>query len=153
MSDALDPRWGEPSKMHDPQLLAGFSPRPTDVLITTAQLFGRKAPLIVSSEMVQGMQSGSVIVDLAAESGGNVAGTKAGEIVEIGGVKIIGLLNLPGAVPVDSSTVYSNNLVAMIDEFWDKEANQLQLDQEDEIIRGCLLTHNGQVCNEQLKNI
>lgn len=124
----------------------------SDILITTAQLFGRRAPLIVTSEMVAGMKAGSVIVDLAAESGGNVAGTRAGEVADVDGVKIVGLLNLPGMVPVDASTVYSNNLVAMIEEFWDAEAKRFRLDREDEILKGCLLTCQGEICNERLKH-
>ena len=125
----------------------------SDILITTAQLFGRKAPLIVTDEMVRGMKPGSVIVDMAAESGGNVAGTRAGEIVEVNGVSIVGLLNLPGLVPVDASTVYSNNLVAMVGEFWDHDEKVFRLDQEDEILQGCLLTHAGRICNERLKDV
>ncbi len=132
--------------------MAAFCAR-SDILITTAQLFGRKAPLIVTDEMVHGMKPGSVIVDMAAESGGNVAGTQSGEIVEVNGVKILGLLNLPGLVPVDASTVYSNNLVAMVEEFWDQEEKVFRLDQEDEILQGSLLTHGGRICNERLKDI
>lgn len=122
----------------------------SDIVVTTAQLFGRKAPVIVTEEMISGMRGGSVIVDLAAESGGNVVGSRAGEEVEVHGVRILGLGNLPGRVAVNASLVYNNNLVGMISEFWDKEKKELVLDPEDEIIKGCLITHDGEVCNEML---
>jgi len=92
----------------------------SDIVITTAQVFGRKAPLIVTKEMVAGMKPGSVIVDLAAESGGNVAGTKADEEVTVNGVKIIGLANMPGRVAVDASQMYSSNLSNLLEHFLDK---------------------------------
>ena len=125
----------------------------SDVVITTAQLFGRKAPVIVTEEMLAGMKPGSVVVDLAAESGGNVVGTKFKEEVQVHGVTVIGLENLPGRVPVDASQMYSSNLIGMLSEFWDKENQQFVLDLEDEIIRGCLVTHEGRICNEMLLSV
>lgn len=125
----------------------------SDIVITTAQLFGRKAPVIVTEEMVAGMKPGSVIVDLAAESGGNVVGTKFKEEVQVHGVTIIGLENLPGRVAIDASQMYSSNLTGMLGDYWDKESKQLVLDLEDEIIQGCLVTHEGRICNEMLLSI
>ena len=122
-----------------------------DVVITTAQVFGRKAPLIVTAEMVSGMKPGSVIVDMAVESGGNVAGSVAGEEVEIGGVRIVGLTNLAGRVPIHASQVYSNNLNNFISEFWDPEQKHLNLDPADEIVAGCTVTRGGEVIHEGLK--
>ncbi len=124
-----------------------------DLVITTAQLFGRKAPLIVTEEMLNKMKPGSVVVDLAVESGGNVAGSIAGQITDRNGVKIIGLANLPGRVAVHASQMYSSNVTNLIDEFWDKESNKFNLNFDDEIIRGCVITHNGEMVNEMLKNL
>lgn len=124
----------------------------SDIVITTAQVFGRKAPLIVTKEMVAGMKPGSVVVDLAAESGGNVAGTKADEEVTVNGVKIIGLANMPGRVAVDASQMYSSNLSNLLEHFWDKEEKTFALNREDEIMQGCMITHEGEIVNEMIKN-
>jgi NAD(P) transhydrogenase subunit alpha len=123
-----------------------------DVVITTAQVFGRKAPVLVTAEMLDAMKPGSVVVDLAVESGGNVAGIVPGQIVERKGVRLVGLKNLPGRVPAHASQVYSTNLVSFIEEFWDKDSKKLLLNLDDEIIKGCLVTHGGQIVNERLKN-
>jgi len=123
----------------------------SDIVITTAQLFGRKAPVIVTKEMVADMKPGSVIVDLAAESGGNVEGTQAGQEVEVDGVRIVGLNNIPGHAAQHASQMYSANLGALVEHFWDDEEKTFVLDQEDEIIQGCLITHKGEVCNEMIK--
>ena len=119
----------------------------SDVVITTAQLFGRKAPLIVSEEMVRGMQKGSVLVDLAVESGGNIAGSEVDKEIKTDGVLIIGLGNLPGRVAVHASQMFSSNLYNLIDEFWDSEAKRFALNFEDEIIKSSLITHEGQIIN------
>jgi proton-translocating NAD(P)+ transhydrogenase subunit alpha len=123
----------------------------SDVVITTALVFGRRAPVIVTKEMVAAMKPGSVIVDLAIESGGNVEGGELGKVVERNGVKIVGLVNLPGQVPVHASQVYSTNLTNFIEEFWDKEQKRFVLKPEDEIVQGCLVTHAGEICNPKLK--
>ena len=122
-----------------------------DVVITTAQVFGRKAPLIVTEEMVAGMTKGSVLVDLAVETGGNVAGSKANQEVESGGVRIIGLANLPGEVAINASQMFSSNLFALVDEFWNEEEKRFVLDFEDEIIQGCVVTHQGDIVNEMIR--
>jgi NAD(P) transhydrogenase subunit alpha len=123
----------------------------SDVVITTALVFGRRAPVIVTKEMVAAMKPGSVIVDLAIESGGNVEGGELGKVVTRNGVKIVGLGNLPGQVPVHASQVYSTNLTNFIEEFWDKEQKRFVLKPEDEIVQGCLVTHAGEICNPKLK--
>ena len=117
----------------------------SDIVITTAQLFGRKAPLIVSAEMVQSMQKGSVIVDLAVESGGNVAGSEMDQEVDANGVLIIGMGNLPGRVAVHASQMFSANMFNIIDEFWDADKKHFDLNFKDEIIKSSLITHQGRI--------
>lgn len=125
----------------------------SDVVITTAQVFGRPAPRIVSRDMVEAMRPGSVVVDMAVETGGNVEGSVAGEIVEINGVKVIGQKNLPGDVARNASEMYSANLVNFVDEFWDKEAGALVLPEDDDIVQSCLLTRGGEIINETIRNL
>jgi NAD(P) transhydrogenase subunit alpha len=124
----------------------------SDVVITTAQLFGRKAPRIVTEEMVRGMQKGSVIVDLAVEGGGNVAGSQIDQEIDSDGVRIIGLGNLPGKVAIHASQMFSSNLYNLVEEFWDLEKKRFDLNFEDEIIQGCVITHQGQIVNEMIAN-
>tara|TARA_A100001388_G_C28771926_1_gene504473 strand:+ start:746 stop:1873 length:1128 start_codon:yes stop_codon:yes gene_type:complete len=123
----------------------------SDIVITTAQVFGRPAPKIITSEMVQAMQPGSVIVDMAVSSGGNVEGSQMGEIIDMNGVKIIGNSNLPGEVPTHSSQVYANNIYNLIDEFWDEETSTFKYDLNDEILANCLVTHQGNYINASVK--
>jgi NAD(P) transhydrogenase subunit alpha len=125
----------------------------SDVVITTAQVFGRPAPRIVSREMVEAMRPGSVVVDMAVETGGNVEGSVAGEVVNIDGVLVVGQKNLPADVCRNASEMYSANLVNFLDEFWDKESGTLALDPEDDILKGCVLTRDGEIVNETIKNL
>ncbi|GMU92191.1 MAG: NAD(P) transhydrogenase subunit alpha [Candidatus Hydrogenedentota bacterium] len=122
-----------------------------DIVITTAQLFGRRAPLIITREMIARMKPGSVIVDLAVESGGNVEGSELDKEIDVNGVLVVGLANLPGRVAVHASQMYSANLAGLIEDFWDKEKKSFVLRLEDEIIKGCLVTHDGAVVNEMIK--
>ncbi|MBT6120971.1 NAD(P) transhydrogenase subunit alpha [bacterium] len=122
-----------------------------DIVITTAQLFGRKAPIIVTKEMVQSMKPGSVIVDLAIETGGNVEGAELGKTVLVNGVSIIGTGNFPGQVSKNASEMYASNLYYFIEHFWNKDLNTFTLDKNDAILKGALLTENGQIVNEQVK--
>lgn len=124
----------------------------SDVVITTAQLFGRKPPVLVTKDMVEGMKPGSVIVDMAAENGGNVEGVVAGETVEINGVKIVGNGNWPSQVPKDASEMYSNNLFNLIDDFWSEEEKKLVLNFDDDILQGAVITHNGEIVNTTIQN-
>ncbi len=117
----------------------------SDIVITTAQVFGRPAPRILTAAMVRGMTPGSVVVDLAVESGGNVEGSRADEEVEINGVKLIGIANLPGRVARAASEMYSSNVGNFIDHFWDKAAGRFHLNLENDLLKGCLLTHGGRV--------
>jgi len=121
-----------------------------DIVITTAQLFGRKAPVIVTKEMVAKMKPGSIIIDMAVESGGNVEGSKVDEEVDINGVTIIGLANLPGKVAAHASQMYSSNLVNFVETFWDEEQRVFKITLEDDILKGCLITHNGNIVNKQI---
>lgn len=125
----------------------------SDIVITTAQLFGRPAPTVVTKDMLEAMKPGSVVVDLAVESGGNVEGSVAGEEVEINGVRVIGLANMPGRVANNASQMYSANLHNLVLEYWNKETKQFDLNMEDEIIKGCVITHDGALVNEMIKNI
>ncbi len=124
----------------------------SDVVITTAQVFGRKPPVIVPREFVEGMKPGSVVIDMAAETGGNVDGSQPGEVVELNGVKIVGTGNWPNAVPRDASQMYSSNLFSLIDEFWDSESNTMALDFENDLI-GCVITHENNIVNETIANL
>lgn len=123
----------------------------SDVVITTAQVFGKKAPLIITEDMVAGMSKGSVLVDLAVETGGNVAGSQPDQEVDVDGVRIIGLANLPGEVAINASQMFSSNLFALVAEFWNEEEKRFHLDFEDEIIKGCVITHQGKIINEMIR--
>ncbi len=125
----------------------------SDVVITTAQVFGRKPPVLVTKDMVEGMATGSVIVDMAAETGGNVEGSVPNEIVKVGGVTIIGLGNLAGEVAKDASQMYSANLFNLVEDNWNDEEKEFVVDFEDDILPGCIITHGGEVVNETIKNI
>jgi NAD(P) transhydrogenase subunit alpha len=122
----------------------------SDVVITTAQVFGRRAPLIITEEMVRGMSRGSVIVDGAVESGGNVAGSRPDEEVDVDGVLIVGLENLPGRVASHASQMFSANVFNLITEYWNPDERRFRLDFDDEIIRGCVITHRGEIVNETI---
>ncbi|MEX2502946.1 MAG: NAD(P) transhydrogenase subunit alpha [Trueperaceae bacterium] len=122
-----------------------------DVVITTAQLFGRPAPRIVDAEMVAGMRPGSVIVDMAASTGGNVEGTVAGDEVEVNGVRIVGRVDLPSSVARDASEMYAANVANLVEHAWDDDAKTMRLDPDaDDLIKACLLTADGTVRDERV---
>ena len=125
----------------------------SDVLITTAQVFGRKPPVIVTRDMVEGMQIGSVVVDMAAETGGNVEGSVPNETVLINGVTVVGKGNLPNEVSRDASQMYSSNLFNLIEDNWDKTSSTFNINFEHDILPGCIITHGGEVTNETIKEI
>ncbi len=116
-----------------------------DIVITTAQIPGRKAPILITREMAEGMMPGSAIVDLAAETGGNCELTKAGETVDHNGVKILGPVNLAATMPFHASMMYSKNLVTFIMEMVNKEDGSLNLDFENETIDGTCVTFENEV--------
>src|SRR5574337_1734506 len=115
----------------------------SDVVITTAQVFGRPAPRIVTRDMVEALRPGSVVVDMAVESGGNVEGSVLNEVIDLNGVIVVGLGNLPSRVARNASEMYSSNIVNLLDEFWDKDAKRLKLDAGDDIVKGCVITRDG----------
>ena len=123
----------------------------SDVVITTARVFGRKAPLIITNEMLDGMKPGSVVVDLAVEGGGNVEASELGKEIQRKGVTIIGLPELQRRVPVTASRMLSSNLCNFVSHFWDKQACRFVLNRDDEIIQNCLITHEGRIVNPLLK--
>ena len=117
-----------------------------DLIICTALVQGRKAPILVTAAMVEAMRPGSVVVDLASDAGGNCALTKPGEAVTTpGGVKILGFSNWPGRIPAASSQLYARNLLTFLTTFWDKEAAAPKLPADDDLVRGVMLTRGGQV--------
>src|SRR5438477_788433 len=122
-----------------------------DVVVTTAQVFGRKAPVLVTTKMVHQMKRGSVIVDLAIETGGNVECAELDKVVDVNGVRIFGYANMPSRAAVPASEMYSNNITNFIEHFWDKEQRKFIIDPMDEMLRGCLITHAGSVLNEVIK--
>jgi NAD(P) transhydrogenase subunit alpha len=118
-----------------------------DIVITTALIPGRPAPKLISKAMIESMKPGAIIVDLAAERGGNTELTKPGEIAEHKGVRIFGLLNLPGQVPVNASSLYARNLQAFIEPFIDKEKKTLAIDWDDELAKGTAIARDGAIVN------
>jgi NAD(P) transhydrogenase subunit alpha len=121
-----------------------------DIVITTALIPGRPAPRLISDAQVATMRQGSVIVDLAAEAGGNVEGTVAGETVEKHGVHIVGASNLARGLAADASALFSRNLYNFLSAFWDKEQARPVLPDDDEIVNGIRLTQGGKIVNERL---
>ena len=117
-----------------------------DIVICTALVMGRKAPVIVTQAMVDAMRPGSVVVDLAADAGGNCAATVPGErILTAGGVAVLGYRNWPGRIPVAASSLYARNLLTFLTTFWDKDARAPKLPEADEIVKGVALTRGGAV--------
>jgi NAD(P) transhydrogenase subunit alpha len=122
----------------------------SDIVITTAQAMGglKPAPRLVTTDMIEAMKPGSVVVDLAVDSGGNVEGVVPDEEVDINGVKLIGYRNMPGHVANNASQMYSANLHNLVLEYWDNESAVFNLDLEDDILKGCVITHGGEIVNE-----
>ena len=123
----------------------------SDVVITTAAIPGRKAPILVTAEMVRRMRPGSVIVDLAAETGGNCELTKPGEIIQVGGVTIDGTRNLPSTMPVHASQLYSKNVSTLL--LLLVKDGALKLDFNDEIVKGACVTYDGAIVNARAKEL
>lgn len=134
----------EDYKGRQAELVAETIPK-QDIIITTAQIPGRPAPELVSEDMVKAMKPGSIIVDLAAEQGGNCALSKPGEVIEAHGVTIIGHRNMPGRVAADASQLYARNLFNFLKPLIDEESGTLRIDWADEILTGTCLARDGQV--------
>ena len=124
----------------------------SDIVITTAQLFGRKPPVLISKDTLALMKPGSVVVDMAATSGGNVEGSVAGETVEVNGVNVIGDGYWSQFVARAATDMYANNIYNLVDEFFDTETNTFNLDLDDDILAGCVIAHQGSVTNDMLLN-
>jgi len=123
----------------------------SDIVVTTALIPGRPAPILISDKMVKSMSSGSVIMDLAAENGGNCSLTQPDQVVDIDGVIIDGTINLAGTMSVHASQLYAKNVSAFILHGYDKDKKEFNL--EDEIVSGSMFTHNGEIVDERTKNI
>jgi H+-translocating NAD(P) transhydrogenase subunit alpha len=122
-----------------------------DIVITTALIPGRPAPRLVSAAMVRSMRPGSVIVDLAVERGGNCELAKAGEVVDVGGVKVVGHLNVPGRLAATASSLYAKNLYAFLEILVDKNTKSLAIDWNDEIVKATALTRDGAIVHPNFK--
>ncbi|MCH7676555.1 NAD(P)(+) transhydrogenase (Re/Si-specific) subunit alpha, partial [candidate division KSB1 bacterium] len=123
----------------------------SDVVITTAAIPGKKSPVLITAEMVKGMRPGTVILDMAAEGGGNCELTRPGETIEANGVSIIGPLNLPSTVPYHASQMYSKNVSEFLQNLF--KDGKLSLNMEDQIIHDTLLTKDGKVVNVQVREL
>lgn len=122
-----------------------------DIVITTAQVPGKRAPLLITEDMVQSMQPGAVIIDMAASTGGNCALTEPEKVVERYNVKIVGFTNLVSDLSLDASQLYSRNIQALI-EYLTKDG-KLNINLEDEIIKGALITYKGEVIHQKTKEL
>jgi NAD(P) transhydrogenase subunit alpha len=123
-----------------------------DIVITTAQIPGKKAPVLITEEMMNAMRNGSVIIDIAAATGGNTPFTKNDETVIRNGVTIVGNSNLPSTMPSDASKLYGKNVLNFLQLIITKEG-QLNLNWEDELVKGSCVTHNGEVIHERVKTL
>jgi H+-translocating NAD(P) transhydrogenase subunit alpha len=123
-----------------------------DIIITTAQIPGKPAPVLITAEMVSAMKNGSVIIDLAAATGGNTALTKDDEVVIYNGVTIVGSSKLPGTMPSDASKLYGKNILNFLQLIIDKEG-QLNLNFEDDLVKGTCIAHNKTITNERVKGL
>ena len=121
-----------------------------DIVITTALIPGRPAPKLISKAMIESMRPGSIIVDLAVERGGNAELAKPGEVVMHNGVRIMGKLNLPGAVPVNASSLYARNLLAFVEPMIDKTSKELAVNWDDELVKGTLVARDGAIVNAMI---
>ncbi|MDU0113188.1 NAD(P) transhydrogenase subunit alpha [Psychrosphaera aquimarina] len=128
----------------------------SDIVITTAQLFGRKPPVLINKETVSLMKPGSVIVDMAAENGGNVEGSVAGETVVVNGVTLVGTGNWSNDVAKNATQMYGNNVFNLVSEFWQKSEDEQDtkfiIDLEDDIQANAVITHQGFISNDMIKN-
>ncbi|MFN5344509.1 MAG: NAD(P)(+) transhydrogenase (Re/Si-specific) subunit alpha, partial [Bacteroidota bacterium] len=120
-----------------------------DIIITTAQIPGKKAPILITADMIAAMRNGSVIIDLAAATGGNTPFTKEGETVDQQGVRIVGASSLPATLPADASKLYGKNVLNFFQLLIDK-AGSLHLNWEDDLVKGACVTFQGKIVNERI---
>jgi len=119
-----------------------------DLVISTAKVFGKPAPLLINKTVLERMKKGSVVIDMAVDTGGNVEGSKLNEIVEINHIKIIGTSPLCNLFPMTASQMYANNILHLITQFWDSNSKCFKLNRDDEIIKNSLLTHDGKILHD-----
>lgn len=123
-----------------------------DIVITTAQIFGKKAPILITEKMLNSMRNGSVIIDIAAATGGNTPFTKNNETVKYNGVTIVGNSNLSATMPSDASKLYGKNILNFLQLVIDKEG-QINLNWDDDLVKGSCITHNGEIVNEKVRSL
>src|SRR5262249_50066433 len=123
-----------------------------DIVITTAQIPGKQAPILITEEMLKGMRNGSVIIDIASATGGNTPFTKDNETITYNGVSIVGNSNLASTMPSDASKMYGKNVLNFLQLIIDKEG-KLHLNMEDDLVKGCCITNNGAVVNERIAQL
>ncbi len=121
-----------------------------DIIITTAQIPGKKAPVLITEEMLKGMRNGSLIIDIAAATGGNTPVTKNNETIFYNGVTIVGNSNLPATMPSDASKLYGKNILNFLQLIIDKEG-KLNLNWDDDLVKGSCITHDGAIVHERVK--
>lgn len=124
-----------------------------DIVITTALIPGRPAPRLITKDMLKTMRPGSVVVDLAVERGGNVEGAVANEVVEVEGVKVVGYTNMPGRIAATASQLYARNLFAFLESMTNKEAKELKINLDDELVKATLLTHDGAILHQAFAHV
>lgn len=131
----------------------GRSCAAADVVVSAAQVFGKKAPVIVTRDMLASMRPGSVVVDMAVETGGNVEGVEPDSASDVNGVHVLGYTQLPRRVPAHASQMFSSNIVNLVEHFWNKDTAGLDLRQDDPILQGCLAAHGGRIVHETLQDL
>lgn len=131
--------------------LIGRAIASADIVITTAQIPGRRAPLLVTEEMLRSMKDGSVVVDLASESGGNCHATESGSTVTIHGVQVMGPRNIPASIPVHASQMYSKNIVTLVSELLGEDG-EVSLDFDNDVVGPATVTHAGEIRSEAVRN-
>jgi NAD(P) transhydrogenase subunit alpha len=131
------------------ELIAGHI-KMQDIVITTALIPGRPAPRLITAEMVASMKPGAVIVDLAAERGGNCELTKPGELIQAHGIQIFGPVNLAGTLPVNATSLYAKNLLNFLETMFDRKTKAFAVNWEDEIVKGTLIAKDGKIVHPSL---
>ncbi|WP_182418481.1 Re/Si-specific NAD(P)(+) transhydrogenase subunit alpha [Bartonella sp. HY038] len=124
-----------------------------DIVITTALIPGRPAPRLITKDMLKTMRPGSVVVDLAVERGGNVEGAVANQVVDVEGVQVVGYTNMPGRIAATASQLYARNLFAFLESMTNKEAKELKINLDDELVKATLLTHDGAILHQAFAHV
>ncbi len=123
----------------------------SDIIITAVQTLGKKAPLLITKEMINGMKKGTVVIDLAVDSGGNVEGVAKDQETNVNGVKIIGFRNIISKVALDASEMFSSNISSLVEEIWDEKSHAFVLNHDNDILKSALITHKGNIVNPKFQ--